>query len=82
MLVLGANPAVSNGSLMTAPGAANRLKDIVARGGKVVVVDPRRTETAALASEHLFIRPGSDALFLLACCTRCSPSGSRGLGRC
>jgi len=66
MLVLGANPAVSNGSLMTAPGAADRLKAIVKRGGKVVVLDPRRTETAALASEHVFIRPGSDALFLMA----------------
>jgi anaerobic selenocysteine-containing dehydrogenase len=66
MLVLGANPAVSNGSLMTAPGAADRLQAIIARGGKVVVLDPRRSETAALASEHHFIRPGSDALFLLA----------------
>jgi anaerobic selenocysteine-containing dehydrogenase len=66
MLVLGANPAVSNGSLMSAPGAAERLKNVVGRGGKVVVLDPRRTETALLASEHLFIRPGSDALFLLA----------------
>jgi anaerobic selenocysteine-containing dehydrogenase len=66
MLVLGANPAVSNGSLMTAPGAADRLRAIIARGGKVVVLDPRRSETALLASEHHFIRPGSDALFLLA----------------
>jgi anaerobic selenocysteine-containing dehydrogenase len=66
MLVLGANPAVSNGSLMTAPGASDRLHAIIARGGKVVVLDPRRSETAALASEHHFIRPGSDALFLLA----------------
>jgi anaerobic selenocysteine-containing dehydrogenase len=66
MLVLGANPAVSNGSLMTAPGAADRLRAITARGGKVVVLDPRRSETADLASEHHFIRPGSDALFLLA----------------
>jgi anaerobic selenocysteine-containing dehydrogenase len=66
MLMLGANPAVSNGSLMTAPGAADRLKNIGARGGKVVVLDPRRSETALLSSEHHFIRPGSDALFLLA----------------
>ena len=50
MLVLGANPSVSNGSLMTAPGARHRLRAIVARGGTVVVVDPRRTETASLAS--------------------------------
>ncbi len=65
MLVLGANPAVSNGSLMTAPGVADRLRALVARGGSLVVLDPRRSETAALASEHIFIRPGSDALFLL-----------------
>ncbi len=68
LLVLGGNPVVSNGSLMTAPDAKGRLKGILARGGKVVVMDPRRSETAALASEHHFIRPGTDALFLLALC--------------
>lgn len=66
MLILGANPAVSNGSLMTAPGIASRLEAICERGGKVVVVDPRRTETAKLATEHLFIAPGTDAILLLA----------------
>ena len=66
LLVLGANPVVSNGSLMTAPDVARRLKDIRARGGRVVVVDPRRSETAAMADEHLFIRPGTDVLLLLA----------------
>jgi anaerobic selenocysteine-containing dehydrogenase len=65
-LVFGANPAVSNGSLMTAPGAAERIKAIRARGGRVVVIDPRRTETAALADAHYAIRPGTDALLLLA----------------
>ena len=65
-LVLGANPAVSNGSLMSAPDAAGRIKAIRKRGGTVVVVDPRRTETAALADRHHFIRPGTDALLLLA----------------
>lgn len=65
MVVLGANPSVSNGSIMTAPGARHRLRAIIARGGKVVVVDPRRTETAALASEHVQIRPGGDAFLLL-----------------
>ena len=65
MLVLGANPAVSNGSLMTAPGARHRLRAIVARGGSVVVVDPRRTETAAHASEHVAIAPGGDPYLLL-----------------
>jgi anaerobic selenocysteine-containing dehydrogenase len=66
LLVLGANPAVSNGSLMSAPGMPLRLKALKARGGRLVVVDPRRTETAELADTHLFIRPGTDALLLLA----------------
>ncbi|MFM7395506.1 MAG: molybdopterin oxidoreductase family protein [Gammaproteobacteria bacterium] len=65
-LVLGGNPVVSNGSLMTAPDVAQRLKDLRARGGRLVVVDPRRTETAELADTHLFITPGTDALFLLS----------------
>ncbi|MCM0613824.1 molybdopterin-dependent oxidoreductase [Marinobacter sediminum] len=66
MLIIGANPIVSNGSLMTAPGVGKRLKAIQQRGGKVVVVDPRRTETAKKADQHLFIRPETDALFMLA----------------
>ncbi|HLI82040.1 MAG TPA: molybdopterin-dependent oxidoreductase [Candidatus Binataceae bacterium] len=66
LLVIGANPAVSHGSLMTMPDAPGRLKSVIARGGKVVVIDPRRTETAKLASEHHFIRPATDAAFLLA----------------
>src|SRR5207248_2843845 len=57
---------ISNGSMMTAPGMPQRLKDIRARGGKVILIDPRRNETAALVDHHLFIRPGTDALFLLA----------------
>lgn len=65
-LILGANPAVSNGSMMTAPGMARRLAAILERGGKVVLIDPRQNETARLASEHLFIRPGTDVLLLLA----------------
>ena len=65
-LMLGANPLASNGSIWTVPDVRQRLKDLKSRGGKLVVVDPRRTETAELASEHLFIRPGSDAAFLLA----------------
>jgi len=64
-LMLGANPLVSNGSLMTVPDVTKRLKAIQARGGKLVVVDPRRTETAMIASEHHFVRPGTDAAFLL-----------------
>jgi len=66
IMIFGANPVVSNGSLMTAPGVARRLKAIRARGGQVVVVDPRRTETAALADRHVFIRPGSDVFMLLS----------------
>jgi len=66
LLILGGNPRASNGSLMTAPDVPGRLDAILARGGKVVVVDPRRSETAAEASEHVFIRPGTDALLLLA----------------
>jgi anaerobic selenocysteine-containing dehydrogenase len=64
-LVLGANPVVSNGSLLMAPDLRGRLRALVGRGGKLVVVDPRRTRTAREASEHHFIRPGTDA-FLLA----------------
>ena len=66
LLIVGANPWVSNGSLATAPDFRGRLEAISERGGKVVVVDPRRTETASGADEHLFIRPGSDTFFLLA----------------
>jgi anaerobic selenocysteine-containing dehydrogenase len=65
-LVLGANPAVSNGSVMTAPDVRGRLAKIRARGGRVVVVDPRRTETAEISDQHVFLRPGTDALFLLS----------------
>lgn len=65
MLMLGANPLASNGSLMTAPGIRRRLQALQARGGRLVVVDPRRTETARMADEHVFIRPGTDALLLL-----------------
>jgi anaerobic selenocysteine-containing dehydrogenase len=65
-LVLGANPLVSNGSLFTAPDMPGRLRALRERGGRLVVVDPRRTRTADAADEHLAIRPGTDALFLAA----------------
>jgi anaerobic selenocysteine-containing dehydrogenase len=65
-LMLGANPIASNGSLWTVPDVRKRIKDLTGRGGKLVVIDPRFTETAQLASEHHYITPGSDALFLLA----------------
>ncbi|TCO49118.1 anaerobic selenocysteine-containing dehydrogenase [Kribbella antiqua] len=66
LLMLGANPLASNGSMMTAPGFGRRLKELQKRGGRVVLIDPRRTETAAVADEHHFVRPGTDAAFLLA----------------
>ena len=66
MVIMGGNPLASNGSLMTAPGVRDRLKAIQSRSGRFVVIDPRRSETARIADEHHFIRPGTDALFLLA----------------
>lgn len=63
-LMLGANPMVSNGSMMTAADFPGRLRRLRRRGGHLVVVDPVRTRTAAAASEHIAIRPGSDALWL------------------
>ncbi|WP_082518515.1 MULTISPECIES: molybdopterin-dependent oxidoreductase [unclassified Rhodococcus (in: high G+C Gram-positive bacteria)] len=65
-LVLGANPMASNGSMMTVPDFGKRVKELRARGGRMVVVDPRRTETADVADTHLFVRPGTDAYLLLA----------------
>jgi anaerobic selenocysteine-containing dehydrogenase len=66
LLILGANPLHSNGSLLTAPDVRGRLRAIRARGGRIVVIDPRRTRTALEADEHHFIRPGTDALLLFA----------------
>src|SRR5918996_2406308 len=66
LLMLGANPFASNGSLMTAPDFPGRIRALRTRGGKLVVVDPRRSRTAEEADEHLFIRPGTDAHFLFA----------------
>ena len=66
LLILGANPAVSNGSMLTAPDFAKRIKDIQKRGGKVINIDPRFTETSKIASQHYYIQPGKDALLLLA----------------
>jgi len=65
-LCIGANPLVSNGSALTAPNMRARIRAIRERGGRVVIVDPRRTETAQVADEHVSIRPGGDAAFLLA----------------
>jgi anaerobic selenocysteine-containing dehydrogenase len=66
LLMLGANPLASNGSLMTAPDTKGRLRRLRARGGRLVVIDPRRSLTALEADAHHFIRPGTDAYFLFA----------------
>ncbi|MBM4373676.1 MAG: molybdopterin-dependent oxidoreductase [Deltaproteobacteria bacterium] len=66
LIVVGANPAVSKWSFLQVPNPIARLKAIVARGGKVWFVDPRRTESAKVAGEHVFIRPGTDVFFYLA----------------
>jgi len=65
-LVIGSNPLVSMGSMMSAGNIRKKIKAILHRNGKIIVIDPRRTRTAQLASRHHFIRPGTDALLLLA----------------
>jgi len=65
LLILGANPGASNGSLLTAPGFSQKIKTIQKRGGKVINIDPRYTETSKISSQHFYINPGKDALFLL-----------------
>lgn len=66
LFIMGGNPMVSNGSIMTAPDFKHRARDIQKRDGRIVVIDPRRSETADMADEHLFIRPGTDSLFLMS----------------
>jgi len=65
-LVLGANPIVSNGSIMSASGMPDKIKALQERGGKMVVIDPRKTETAQKGDRHVFIKPGTDVFFLAA----------------
>ncbi len=65
-ICMGGNPMVSQGSLMSAPDIKSRLAALSARGGKSVIIDPRRTETAEISDQHIFIKPGTDAFFLLA----------------
>ncbi|MDT4926058.1 MAG: hypothetical protein QOG01_3771 [Pseudonocardiales bacterium] len=81
LLMLGANPLVSNGSLMTAADVRGRLRGIQERGGKIVVVDPRRSRTAEIADEHVAIRPGTDALLLFALVQVIVEDGLVDLGR-
>jgi anaerobic selenocysteine-containing dehydrogenase len=80
LLILGANPLDSNGSLATAPDWPGRLKALQARGGRLVVVDPRSTRTAAMADQHLAIRPGTDAYLLAALATEITSKGLADLG--
>jgi anaerobic selenocysteine-containing dehydrogenase len=65
-ICMGGNPLVSQGSIMSAPDIKRRLAALRARGGKSIVIDPRRTETANSCDQHIFIKPGTDAFFLLA----------------
>jgi anaerobic selenocysteine-containing dehydrogenase len=65
-MIIGGNPLASNGSIMTVPHIKRRLKAVQKRGGKVVVIDPKKSETAEISCEHYFIKPATDALLLLA----------------
>lgn len=66
MIIMGGNPMASNGSVWTVPDFRTRAKALQARGGELIVVDPRRSETAKIADRHIFIRPGGDAFMLVA----------------
>lgn len=66
MVILGGNPIASNGSMMTMPNGPKRFKALQERGGKLIVIDPRRSETADIADQHIFVRPGNDAYVLMA----------------
>jgi anaerobic selenocysteine-containing dehydrogenase len=80
LLILGGNPLASNGSLWTAPDLPARLRALRRRGGRLVVVDPRRTRTAEIADEHVPIRPGTDALLLAAIANTLLTEGLADLG--
>ena len=82
LLMLGANPFASNGSLATAPDWPGRLERLIERGGKVVVVDPRRSRTAEMASEWVPVRPGADAYLLMAMVQVITSEGLVDLGGC
>ena len=66
LVLVGHNPMASNGSLWTVPDFPQRRRELASRGGRLVVIDPRRTETAKIADTHHFVRPGTDAAVLLA----------------
>ncbi len=77
---IGGNPVASGGSIMGAPGFTRRVEELHARGGRLVVVDPRRTETAEIADDHFAIRPGTDVFLLLALLHELFSSGAARLG--
>src|SRR5688500_499424 len=82
LVILGANPFASNGSLATAPDWPGRLERLVERGGTLVVVDPRRSRTAEMATEWVAIRPGADAYLLMAMVQVITSEGLADLGTC
>ena len=81
MLILGGNPVVSNGSMWTVPDVRQRIKDLKVRGGQLVVVDPRRSETAEMASQHYGIKPGTDVFLLAAIVNEILNQGLSDLGK-
>ena len=81
LVVLGANPVASNGSMWTVPDFRGKAKAMQARGGKLIVIDPRTTETAKLADRHVTIRPGGDVFLLLAIVHTLFADGLVKLGR-
>ncbi len=66
LIIVGANPVISKWSFLQVPDPKKKLREIEARGGRVFVIDPRKTETAKAAGEHIFIRPGTDVYFYLS----------------
>lgn len=80
-MIIGGNPLASNGSIMTVPHIKRRLKAIQSKGGKVVVIDPKKSETADMSSEHYFIKPGTDALLILAMINRLFTEGKTKPGK-
>jgi len=81
MLIIGGNPMASNGSVWTVPGIRHRIHALQKGGGQLIVVDPRRTETADVADTHLFIRPGTDPAFLIALLLALEEAGAINPGR-
>jgi anaerobic selenocysteine-containing dehydrogenase len=77
IVIMGGNPMASNGSVWTVPDFRNRVKALQVRGGELIVIDPRRTETAKIADRHMFIRPAADAFFLIALLKTLTPAPGR-----